>query len=63
MRELLYEGYLGFPRAFYDRHPTGQVVSRATNDLFPIRYFIGWGMVQGAQSAMMIIGGVIVLAL
>ena len=35
MRELLYDGYLSFPRAFYDRHPTGQVVSRATNDLYP----------------------------
>ena len=42
--------YLRFPRAFYDQHATGQVVSRATNDLYPIRYFIGWGMVQGAQS-------------
>jgi len=63
LRQMLYEGYLGFPRAFYDLHPTGQVVSRATNDLFPIRYFIGWGVVQGFQSAMMITGGVIVLAL
>jgi ATP-binding cassette, subfamily B, bacterial len=63
LRRMLYEGYLGFPRAFYDLHPTGQVVSRATNDLFPIRYFIGWGVVQGFQSAMMITGGVIVLAL
>jgi ABC-type multidrug transport system fused ATPase/permease subunit len=63
LREMLYQGYVRFPRAFYDLHPTGQVVSRATNDLFPIRYFIGWGVVQGFQSAMMIIGGVIVLAL
>jgi ABC-type multidrug transport system fused ATPase/permease subunit len=63
LREMLYEGYLSFPRAFYDVHSTGQVVSRATNDLFPIRYFIGWGVVQGFQSAMMITGGVIVLAL
>src|SRR5690349_18146835 len=63
LREMLYEGYVRFPRAFYDLHPTGQVVSRATNDLFPIRYFIGWGVVQGFQSAMMITGGVIVLAL
>ena len=63
LREMLYEGYLGFPRAFYDLHSTGQVVSRATNDLFPIRYFIGWGVVQGFQSAMMIAGGVMVLAL
>src|SRR5207302_10101767 len=63
MRELLYGAYLRFPRAFYDRHPTGQVVSRATNDLYPIRYFIGWGMVQGAQSLMMIVGAGIVLVL
>ena len=56
MRELLYQAYLRFPRAFYDQHATGQVVSRATNDLYPIRYFIGWGMVQGAQSLMMIVG-------
>ena len=63
MRELLYAAYLRFPRAFYDLHPTGQVVSRATNDLYPIRYFIGWGLVQGAQSAMMVVGAGIVLGL
>jgi ABC-type multidrug transport system fused ATPase/permease subunit len=61
MRELLYSAYLHFPRAFFDRHATGQVVSRATNDLFPIRYFIGWGMVQGIQSVLMILGAGIVL--
>ena len=61
MRELLYRAYLQFPRAFFDRHPTGQIVSRATNDLFPIRYFIGWGMVQGIQSVLMIVGAGIVL--
>ena len=53
--------YLRFPRAFYDVHPTGQVVSRATNDLYPIRYFIGWGMVAGAQAVMMVIGAGVVL--
>ena len=61
MRELLYQAYLRYPRAFYDRHATGQVVSRATNDLYPIRYFIGWGMTQGIQSVMMIIGIAVVL--
>ena len=50
MRELLYAAYLRFPRAFYDRHATGQVVSRATNDLYPVRYFIGWGMVQARRA-------------
>jgi ABC-type multidrug transport system fused ATPase/permease subunit len=61
MRELLYQAYLRYPRAFYDRHATGQVLSRATNDLYPIRYFIGWGLVQGMQSLMMIVGASIVL--
>ena len=41
----------------------GPGVSRATNDLYPIRYFIGWGVVQSIQSAMMIVGVGIVLAL
>ena len=63
MRELLYQAYLRYPRSFYDRHATGQVVSRATNDLYPIRYFIGWGMTQGIQSMMMIVGIAIVLFL
>ena len=63
MRELLYQAYLRYPRAFYDRHATGQVLSRATNDLYPIRYFIGWGLVQGMQSIMMIIGVGIVLVI
>jgi ABC-type multidrug transport system fused ATPase/permease subunit len=63
MRELLYNAYLRYPRAFYDRHATGQVLSRATNDLYPIRYFIGWGLVQGVQSLMMIVGAGIVLVI
>ena len=61
LRELLYGAYLRYPRAFYDQHATGQVVSRATNDLYPVRYFIGWGMVQGIQSLLMIVGVAIVL--
>ena len=61
VRELLYGAYLRYPRAFYDRHATGQVLSRATNDLYPIRYFIGWGVVQFIQSAMMVVGVAIVL--
>jgi ABC-type multidrug transport system fused ATPase/permease subunit len=61
LRELLYHAYLTYPRAFFDRHATGEVISRATNDIYPVRYFIGWGVVQGIQSAMMITGAAIVL--
>jgi ABC-type multidrug transport system fused ATPase/permease subunit len=61
LRRRLYAAYLTYPRAFYDRHATGQVVSRATNDLYPVRYFIGWGVIQMCQSAMMIIGASVIL--
>ncbi|MBA2331286.1 MAG: ABC transporter ATP-binding protein [Actinobacteria bacterium] len=61
LRELLYDAYLRYPRAFFDRHSTGEVISRATNDIYPVRYFIGWGVVQGIQSAMMISASAIVL--
>jgi len=63
MRGLLYDAYLRYPRAFYDRHATGEVISRATNDIYPVRYFIGWGVVQAIQSLMMIVGASVVLLL
>ncbi|MDX6540117.1 MAG: ATP-binding cassette, subfamily bacterial [Gaiellales bacterium] len=61
LRRRLFAAYLTYPRAFYDRHATGQVLSRATNDLYPVRYFIGWGVIQMCQSAMMIVGASIIL--
>ncbi|MDH4177475.1 MAG: ABC transporter ATP-binding protein/permease [Thermoleophilia bacterium] len=61
LRGLLYDAYLRYPRAFYDRHATGEVISRATNDIYPVRYFIGWGVIQALQSAMMLVGAAIVL--
>jgi ABC-type multidrug transport system fused ATPase/permease subunit len=61
LRGMLYDAYLRYPRAFFDRHATGEVISRATNDVYPVRYFIGWGVVQGIQSALMIVGAAIVL--
>jgi ABC-type multidrug transport system fused ATPase/permease subunit len=61
LRSLLYDAYLHYPRAFYDRHATGEVISRATNDIYPVRYFIGWGVVQGIQSVLMILGAAAVL--
>ena len=63
LRGMMYDAYLRFPRAFYDRHATGEVISRATNDIYPVRYFIGWGVVQAIQSMMMLVGAAIVLML
>jgi ABC-type multidrug transport system fused ATPase/permease subunit len=61
LRSMLYDAYVRFPRAFYDRHATGEVISRATNDIYPVRYFIGWGVIQAVQSLMMLVGASIVL--
>jgi len=61
LRSMLYDAYLRYPRAFYDRHATGEVISRATNDIYPVRYFVGWGVVQALQSMMMLVGAAIVL--
>ena len=61
LRGKLYDAYLRYPRAFYDRHATGEVISRATNDIYPVRYFIGWGVVQALQSLMMIVGVALLL--
>ena len=61
LRSKLYDAYLRYPRAFYDRHATGEVISRATNDIYPVRYFIGWGVVQAIQSVLMLVGAAIVL--
>jgi ABC-type multidrug transport system fused ATPase/permease subunit len=61
LRGLLYDAYLRYPRAFFDRHATGEVISRATNDVYPVRYFIGWGVIQGIQSALMIVAAAVVL--
>ena len=61
LRSMLYDAYLRYPRGFYDRHATGEVISRATNDIYPVRYFVGWGVVQAIQSLMMLVGAAIVL--
>ena len=63
LRGMLYDAYVRYPRAFYDRHATGEVISRATNDIYPVRYFIGWGVVQALQSLMFLVGAGIVLVI
>jgi ATP-binding cassette subfamily B protein len=46
MREALFEKMLSLHHGFYDKASTGELVSRATNDLRVVRFFIGWGMFQ-----------------
>ncbi len=46
MRRDLFRKMLGLSHGFYDGASTGELVSRATNDLRTIRLFVGWGMAQ-----------------
>jgi ABC-type multidrug transport system fused ATPase/permease subunit len=41
---------------FYDRHQTGQLMSRATVDLQAVRFFLGYGLIFFFQHVMTIVG-------
>lgn len=46
MRRSLFDHLLGLHHGFYDHSATGELVSRAVNDLRVIRFFLGWGVAQ-----------------
>ena len=45
MRNRLYSHLLRLSFGFYDRHQTGQLMSRATVDLQTVRFFLGYGLI------------------
>src|SRR5213592_2105070 len=45
MRSALYSHLLRLSFGFYDRHQTGQLMSRATVDLQTVRFFLGYGLI------------------
>jgi ATP-binding cassette subfamily B protein len=49
MRNALYAHLLRLSWGFYDRNQTGQLMSRATNDLQQVRFFLGYGLVFFGQ--------------
>ncbi len=46
LRKALFEKMLSLHHGFYDKASTGELVSRATNDLRVVRFFVGWGVFQ-----------------
>ncbi len=48
--------------SFYDRNQTGQLMVRATDDVERVRTFVAQGLVLAAQSFLLLIGALIVLA-
>ena len=55
MRDALYAQLLRLSFGFYDRHQTGQLMSRATVDLQTIRFFLGYGLIFFAQHVITIV--------
>jgi ATP-binding cassette subfamily B protein len=56
MRNALYSHLLRLSFGFYDRHQTGQLMSRATVDLQGVRFFLGYGLIFFAQNLFTIVG-------
>ena len=56
MRNALYAHLLRLSFGFYDRHQTGQLMSRATVDLQAVRFFLGYGLIFFFQHVLTIVG-------
>jgi ATP-binding cassette subfamily B protein len=61
MRSALYAHLLRLSFGFYDRHQTGQLMSRATVDLQTVRFFLGYGLIFFFQNALTLVGAAIVM--
>jgi ATP-binding cassette, subfamily B, bacterial len=55
LRDALYAQLVRLSFGFYDRHQTGQLMSRATIDLQSVRFFLGYGLIFFAQHALTIV--------
>jgi ABC-type multidrug transport system fused ATPase/permease subunit len=61
MREGLYAHLLRLSFGFYDRHQTGQLMSRATVDLQSVRFFLGFGLIFFFQHILTVVSVTAVL--
>jgi ABC-type multidrug transport system fused ATPase/permease subunit len=61
MRQGLYSHLVRLSFGFYDRHQTGQLMSRATVDLQGVRFFLGYGLIFFFQNALTVVSVSIVL--
>jgi len=61
MRQSLYAHLVRLSFGFYDRHQTGQLMSRATVDLQGVRFFLGYGLIFFFQNAITVVSVTIVL--
>jgi ABC-type multidrug transport system fused ATPase/permease subunit len=61
MRQGLYAHLVRLSFGFYDRHQTGQLMSRATVDLQGVRFFLGYGLIFFFQNVLTVLSVTVVL--
>jgi ABC-type multidrug transport system fused ATPase/permease subunit len=61
MRHALYSHLVRLSFGFYDRHQTGQLMSRATVDLQGVRFFLGYGLIFFFQNVITVVLVTVVL--
>ena len=61
MRNGLYAQLVRLSFGFYDRHQTGQLMSRATVDLQGVRFFLGYGLIFFFQNVLTVVSVAVVL--
>ena len=55
LRQSLYARLVRLSFGFYDRHQTGQLMSRATVDLQGVRFFLGYGLIFFFQNILTVV--------
>jgi ABC-type multidrug transport system fused ATPase/permease subunit len=61
IRSALYAKLVRLSFGFYDRHQTGQLMSRATVDLQGVRFFLGYGLIFFFQHVLTVVSVTVVL--
>jgi ATP-binding cassette subfamily B protein len=61
MRNGMYAHLVRLSFGFYDRHQTGQLMSRATVDLQGVRFFLGYGLIFFFQNVLTVVSVTVVL--
>jgi ATP-binding cassette subfamily B protein len=64
LRNALYAKFVRLSFGYYDRHQTGQLMSRATVDLQSVRFFLGYGLIFFFQHVFTVVGvGILVFVI
>jgi ABC-type multidrug transport system fused ATPase/permease subunit len=61
MRSGMYAHLVRLSFGYYDRHQTGQLMSRATVDLQGVRFFLGYGLIFFFQNVLTVVSVTVVL--